>query len=116
MGMVVRVTERRPARQARGTAMRLLRTVPDVRVAIALLFACALATPRAPLVFHTHGGGERAHVHADGALHALLGEAEHPHAPEHAADKRPAYAADHGDAGGHIHHQSRYHAATTAAW
>lgn len=100
--------------RARGAALRTLRTIADFRVAVAVLFALGLATPRAPLVFHTHAGGEHAHVHADGVLAAILGGSAHrPHQAQ-AKDRGPAYAADRGDAGGHVHHQSQYHAAVAA--
>lgn len=112
--MVVRV---RNQRQRRGAALRALRTVGDLRVAAALLFAAALAAPRAPLVYHRHAGGTQAHVHADAGLLALLGLGEaaaHRHAGA-APDPRPAYARDSGAAGGHVHQQPRYHAAVVVS-
>jgi hypothetical protein len=92
-----------------------LRSIADVRVAVALLFLAALATPRAPLVLHAHPGGGQAHAHAAGALAGLLGEAEHRHAPQPPRDRRPAYAADHGPTGAHVHQQSRFHTAVVTA-
>lgn len=100
-------------RQRRGAALRALRTVGDLRVATALLFAAALATPRAPLLYHHHPRGARAHVHPDAGLLALLGvdgAAAHRHDGA-VPDPRPAYGRDGGAAGGHVHHQARYHAA-----
>lgn len=105
------------SRNRRGAALRSLRAVGDVPVAIALVFACTLAAPRAPLVYHTHPGGGHAHVHADGGLLAWRGRGEaaaHRRAPANAPDHRPAYARDRGAAGGHVHQQQLYHAAVIA--
>jgi hypothetical protein len=97
--------------------LRSLRTVADIRVAVALLFACTLATPHAPLVYHTHPGGEQAHVHVDASLLALFGigdAAAHRPARTTATDPRPAYARDRGAAGGHVHQQQLFQAAAMA--
>jgi hypothetical protein len=95
VGVVVRVRRSAQARRARGTALRLLRAVGDIPVAVALLFAFSLATPQAPLVDHHHTGGDHAHVHADAALLALLGLGEAaPQRPAGAPDHRPAFARD----------------------
>ncbi len=115
MGVVVRVRRSAQARRARGTALRLLRAVGDIPVAVALLFAFSLATPQAALVYHHHAGGERAHVHADVALLALLGLADAaPQRPAGTPDHRPAFARDTGAVGGHVHQQQRYHSAVVA--
>jgi len=74
---------------------------------VAALFAFVIAAPRAPLVFHTHPGGERAHVHDDADLLSGLGfddlaASEHHHQrPDGRAHfARPDKAAD-----GHYHQQ-----------
>jgi hypothetical protein len=114
--MVVRVTRREQARRGRGATLRALRAIGDVPVAVALLFACSLASPRAPLVYHHHAGGEHEHVHADAALLALFGFGDAAaHRSPHAPDPRPAYARDTGVAGGHVHHQDSYRAAVVPA-
>ena len=111
MGLVVRLSHtRRRARLARGAALRTLRTVPDVRVAIALLFACTLAAPRAPLVYHHHAGGAHAHVHGD-----AVRSASQRHAAAAGSSGRPAFARDTGPGDGHVHQQQRYHAAVVTA-
>lgn len=99
--------------------LRTLRGIADVPVAVALLFACSLATPRTPLVFHHHAGGEHAHVHADAGLLRLFGFGPPAaHQAPSKPDTRPAFARDTGIAGGHVHQQDRYHAAVvpTAAF
>lgn len=108
---------RRRARLARGTALRLLRAVPDLRLAIALLFACSLAAPRAPLLFHHHAGGEHAHVHGDAVAAELLphGDGELPHHATGGRRGRPAVTRAAGTADGHVHQQHRYHAAIVPA-
>lgn len=103
------------ARHARGGAMRMLRAVPDLRVAIALLFACALAAPRAPLVYHHHAGGAHAHVHAGAALGDATAVGAAAHHVESDTRGRPALGRATGATNGHTHHQDRYHAAVAPA-
>jgi hypothetical protein len=102
---------------ARGAALRQLRTVPDGRVAIALLFACALAAPRAPLVHHHHAGGARAHAHGGALLAEPLahGGVVHRDAPAAGRRDRPVVAGAGRAADGHVHHQDRYQAAVAPA-
>lgn len=104
-------------RPRRGDSLRALRLLGDARVAGALLLLATLATPRAPLLYHSHAGGEHAHVHADPGLRSLFAAADRPAAPRD-TEPRPAYHQDRGGADGHVHQQTRYHAAvaTTAAF
>ncbi|MBX3026817.1 hypothetical protein KF840_18065 [bacterium] len=101
-------------RRRRGGSLRALRPLGDVRVAGALLLLATLAAPRAPLVYHRHAGGEHAHVHADAGLRALFAAADRP-APARDGGRRPAYHQDRGSAAGHVHQQTRYHAAVAVA-
>jgi hypothetical protein len=76
---------------------------------VAALFALVIAAPRAPLVFHTHAGGERAHVHDDADLLAALG-LDDREAPEHhhqQPDGRAHFARPDKAADGHYHQQQR---------
>ncbi|MEO8602602.1 MAG: hypothetical protein ABI629_08505 [bacterium] len=83
---------------------------------VAALFTLVLAAPRAPLVFHTHAGGEHAHVHDDADLLAAFGFGDrqtHEHQQPRdgrAHFERPGAAAD-----GHYHQQQRLQRGTLPA-
>jgi len=99
----------------------LRRHLPHCAPATLLLFAAAMAVPRAAFVVHSHAGGGHEHVHVeavaggDGELDHLLAEAlGEPHGHPH--DGRPALenpSAGHADR--HWHAQAPFHRAVVAA-
>lgn len=97
--------------------MRMLRAVPDVRLALALLLVCSLAAPRAPLYLHHHAGGEHAHVHAEAVAGGLPSHDDHGHRPHPTTGTggRPAVTRGADAPDGHVHHQQRYDAAVVPA-
>ena len=114
---------------------RVREQIAGIAAAVTALFLVTFGVPSAGVYYHTHAGGEHAHVHADdeSGLAELLAEYRHDHDHEHhdhghphdhpvvnarssrAAASDTALEDDDGPVTGHWHQQDRFQRAVSPA-